>query len=227
MILNKLKQLGIDSNTIVFFTSDNGPWIDQELAGGSAGMLKGGKGSTWEGGVREPTIIWWPGKIAPGSVNMDIGSTMDIFVTALELAGASLPDDREIDGVSLIPALFGTGNIPREYYFYFRDDKLYAVRYGPYKAHYITRSGFGIDPPEYHNPPLLFQIEHDPGELYPMNSTSPINQQILQTIQNEVEQMYERLTPGVPQLNDQDPLVEPCCDFVTGCYCGPWQSYLH
>ncbi len=74
VIVNKLQQLGIQDNTFVFFTSDNGPWLEQLINSGSAGLFRGGKGSTWEGGMREPAIAYWPGKIAPGTVNMDIAS---------------------------------------------------------------------------------------------------------------------------------------------------------
>ena len=77
-----LKEEGLDKNTLVFFTSDNGPWLVKDLAGGSAGPLRGGKGSTWEGGMREPGIAWWPGKIKANMVNHELACSMDLFNTA-------------------------------------------------------------------------------------------------------------------------------------------------
>ena len=83
---------------------------DAELRqGGSAGLVRDGKGSTWEGGMREPTIAWWPGAIEPGSVSTDIASTMDIFATVSSLSGAPLPTDRVMDSYDLSPVLFGKG----------------------------------------------------------------------------------------------------------------------
>ena len=73
----------------MIFTSDNGPWLIFGAHGGSAGLLRGGKGSTWEGGMRVPGIAWWPGKIRPGSVEMGMACTMDVFTTAVRLAGAN------------------------------------------------------------------------------------------------------------------------------------------
>lgn len=86
-ILNELKKQGLAKNTLVFFTSDNGPWLTEKQEGGSAGLLRNGKGTTWEGGMREPAIAWWPGTIQPGQVSQSLATTMDLFTTSLELAG--------------------------------------------------------------------------------------------------------------------------------------------
>ena len=90
----------------MFFTSDNGPWLVKYEAGGSAGLLRDGKETTWEGGVRVPGIVRWTGKIRPGVVERETVATYDIFSTALALAGVPLPSDRAIDGVDLSPVLF-------------------------------------------------------------------------------------------------------------------------
>jgi arylsulfatase A-like enzyme len=92
-VLQTLKDEARGETTLVIFTSDNGPWLTKEQFGGSAGLLREGKGCTWEGGMREPCVMWWPGKIKPGVVG-DIGSTMDLFTTVLKLAGAPVPTDR-------------------------------------------------------------------------------------------------------------------------------------
>src|ERR1051325_10498838 len=87
-VLETLRKQGLAGNTLVFFTSDNGPWLVKDLAGGSAGPLRGGKGSTWEGGMREPGIAWWPRKIKAGAVNHELACSMDLFTTCLSLAKA-------------------------------------------------------------------------------------------------------------------------------------------
>ena len=78
-VLDTLRREGLDKNTLVFFTSDNGPWLIQGEAGGSAGLLRDGKGSTWEGGMREPGIAWWPGRVPAGVVTHELACTMDLF----------------------------------------------------------------------------------------------------------------------------------------------------
>src|SRR5690606_19759858 len=90
-VLEALRENGIAKNTLVVFTSDNGPWLTQGLQGGSTGLLRDGKGSTWEGGMRVPAIAWWPERIRPG-VTSEPASTMDLFSTGLSLAGAALPE---------------------------------------------------------------------------------------------------------------------------------------
>lgn len=115
-ILETLRREKLEQNTLVFFSSDNGPWLIFNQHGGSAGLLREGKGSTWEGGMRVPGIAWWPGKIAPGGVHRGIASTMDLFTTSLRLAGADVPADRVIDGLDLRPVLLGTGAVERDAY---------------------------------------------------------------------------------------------------------------
>ncbi len=104
-ILDALHEHGLAEHTLVFFTSDNGPWLIMGERGGSAGLLREGKGSTWEGGMREPGIAWWPGTISAGSVSEALASTLDIFPTACSLAGVPLPTDRPLDGFDLSPVL--------------------------------------------------------------------------------------------------------------------------
>ncbi len=99
LIMEELKKNHLDKNTIVVFTSDNGPWLPFETHSGSAGLLREGKGTTWEGGQRIPGIFWGAG-IKPGVIN-DLGSTMDIFPTLLEMSNTNMVDDRIIDGVSI------------------------------------------------------------------------------------------------------------------------------
>ncbi|HRX78608.1 MAG TPA: sulfatase [Pirellulaceae bacterium] len=165
-VLDTLRELELDSNTLVVFTSDNGPWLIFDEQGGSAGLLRDGKGSTWEGGMREPTLAWWPGQIKPGTVSRDVASTMDLFATFYALAGINLPTDRVLDSHDLTPVLKGTGGSSRETLFYYRAYELMAVRKGPWKMHRMTQDAYGAGSrePKQHDPPLLYNLEHDPGE---------------------------------------------------------------
>ena len=183
-VLDTLRELQLAENTIVWFSSDNGPWLIFNEQGGSAGLLREGKGCTWEGGMREPTVAWWPGTIPNGTVCTELGTTMDIFATGLKLAGADVPADRVIDGVDLSPVLFGTGESPRDTVYYYRGTRLMAIRHGPWKAHFITQSAYGNQPAESHDPPLLFQLEHDPSEKY---DVSKDHADVIATIQQVAE----------------------------------------
>ncbi len=198
-VLDTLRREGLDSNTLVFFTSDNGPWLIQGEAGGSAGLLRDGKGSTWEGGMREPGIAWWPGRVPAGVVTHELACTMDLFTTCLKLAGAEIPQDRVIDGLDIRPLLFGTGPSPREVFFYYRGTQLYAVRKGPYKAHFITQSSYGPDKPVRHDPPLLFHLGHDPSERFNVAADHP---DVLAAIAKEVERHRATVTPVKSQLEE-------------------------
>jgi len=195
-ILETLRKQGLAENTFVVFTSDNGPWLPFNEHGGSAGLLREGKGCTYEGGMREPTICWWPGKIKPGIVR-DMGATMDLYTTILKLGGAKVPTDRVVDGLDLRPALFGTGPSPRQTMFYYRGSELYAVRKGPYKAHFITRSGYRRDKPVKHDPPVLYHLEHDPSEKYNVAKDHP---DVIADIFKEVEKHRAALKRGEDQL---------------------------
>ena len=196
-VLDCLRTEGLAENTLVIFTSDNGPWLTQGPAGGSAGLLREGKGSTWEGGMRVPFIAWWPGRVKPGTVNHALACNLDLFPTALALADAPPPTDRPIDGVNLLPALLGTGPGGRDVFFYYRDQHLYAVRKGPFKAHYVTRSAYGKDGPVTHDPPLLFHLGHDPSE---QRDVAADHLDVLRDIAQAVERHRAGLVPGEDQL---------------------------
>ena len=196
-VLETLRQEGLVENTFVFFTSDNGPGLGLKLAGGSAGLLRGGKGSTWEGGTRESAIAWWPGKIPANVVNHELASSMDLFNTSLSLAGVALPSDRVIDGVDMTPMLRGRGPSRRQLVFYYHRDQLCAVRKGPFKAHLTQPIGEAPETPLTHPPPFLFQIENDPSERFDVASQHP---EILADLLREVEKHKQDLVPGKPQF---------------------------
>ena len=164
-ILDALRAAGLDRRTLVVFTSDNGPWLPFEAHGGSAGPLREGKGTTWEGGVRTPAIFWWPGTVRPGVVT-DIGSAMDLFATAGSLAGAELPADR-VDRRRRSARARSTGPVRARGRRSSTTGTASCERCakGAYKAHFITSGAYGsAASASEHNPPLLFDLRRDPGE---------------------------------------------------------------
>jgi arylsulfatase A-like enzyme len=195
-VLETLEETNLERHTLVLFTSDNGPWLTFDEQGGSAGLLRGGKGSTFEGGMREPTLFWGPGLVQPGVV-MDMGTTMDVLPTFLSLAGIELPQDRVLDGIDLTSTLRGITPSPRQVVFYYRGTRIHAVRKGPYKAHFITKSGYGPDEAVVHDPPLLYHLEHDPSERIDVADDYP---DVLEEIQEIVKQHQADLVEVPDQL---------------------------
>lgn len=166
-VFETLRELKLDQNTVVFFTSDNGPWLVKGADAGTAGPLRGGKGSTWEGGMREPTIAWWPGRIAAGSVCDGVAGTIDLLPTFVALAGGQVPAEPVIDGRDISPMLFGrTKESQREAHYYFHNYELQAVRQGPWKLALVAQNesmGKGIAPEAVTNP-RLYNLDEDIGE---------------------------------------------------------------
>lgn len=201
-VMEALNDNGIAERTLVFFTSDNGPWLTFDTHGGSAGLLRGGKGMTWEGGMREPAIAWWPGTVPAGSVQPAVTSTMDLFSTALAIGGAAEPDDRVIDGRNLLPLLRGdTNEEVRDVYFFYRGTKIFAARKGPWKAHFITQWAYESDN-EYtdHEAPLLFNLDLDPSEKYNVADQHP---DILAEIEQAVQAHQAAMVARPTQLNER------------------------
>lgn len=168
-VLGTLRELKLDRNTLVFFTSDNGPWLVKGADGGSAGPLRGGKGSTWEGGVRVPTLAWWPGRVAHGGACDTVAGTIDFLPTFVKLAGGAAPMDRKIDGKDISPLLFGqTKESPHEARYYYSGYKLQAVRVGPWKLAIAPQpDGIGKGGPSVPaslDKPRLYNLDTDIGE---------------------------------------------------------------
>lgn len=197
-ILRTLGELGIERDTLVVFTSDNGPWLTMDEQGGCAGLLRGGKGQTWEGGMREPTVFWQPGRIKAGSVVRDIGSTLDLYRTFCGLSGAGMPVDRAMDSYDLAPALFGTGASGRKSFIYYRGGEIYAVREGQWKAHFITQGSYGRgEKKTVHEKPLLFHLGHDPGEKYNVSDEHP---EVLERLVKLAAEHRSGVVPGASRF---------------------------
>jgi arylsulfatase A-like enzyme len=171
-LLDTLRQLKLDRNTLVVFTSDNGPWALFDEQGGSAGLLRGAKGGTYEGGMREPTIFWQPGKLKPGVVT-DIGATLDLLPTFCAMAGVKAPTDRVLDGYDLSGVLLGKGKSPREMMPYWRGSRLMALRHKSFKAHFITQSEYGGEAAKTHETPELYNLDIDPSEKWNIAARHP------------------------------------------------------
>lgn len=196
-VLTVLQEEGLSERTLVFFTSDNGPWLVFDTHGGSAGLLRDGKGTTWEGGMREPAIAWWPGTIPSGSVSSAVVTSMDLFPTALGMAGVEVPTDRVLDGIDIADVLRGGSDQAHETVYYYRGTRLFAARMGPWKAHFITQRAYVGDEPVEHETPLLFHLENDPSEQFDVASDHP---DVLRAIWEHVDEHRAQLDPYPTQL---------------------------
>lgn len=171
-ILARLEQLGIADDTLVLFTSDNGPWQDlpermvqrgiEPWHVGSAGDLRGSKGTTWEGGFRVPAIAHWPARIAPGQVLRGPASTMDLHATIAAVTGVPAPAGRVLDGVDLMPRLTGAPADDSRPFFYYQGRQLQGMRRGPWKLRIAA-------PGEV----TLFHLEDDPAERHDRAADHP------------------------------------------------------
>ncbi|XP_029008873.1 arylsulfatase A [Betta splendens] len=238
-LMTTLKKTGVINNTLVFFTADNGPELMRMSRGGNSGALKCGKGTTYEGGMREPAIAYWPGRIQPG-VTHELASTLDILPTIASLAGATLPKVM-LDGVDMTEILVKRGKSKREAMMFYPVDPsekygLFALRLGKYKAHFYTRgSSHSSTVPDqdcsvltalkFHDPPLIFDVEADPSENYPLSlEERPDLQDVLKRIKAVKTQFEASMVFGESQISKgSDPNLRPCCNPE----CSPKPSCCH
>ena len=223
-LLDQLRALELQERTLVVFTSDNGPELKDGETGGEQGPLKCGKGTTWEGGMREPAIFWWPGVIPAGVVQSKaIGSTLDILPTFVKLAGGHVPNDRTIDGYDLMPALLNKSSSGlRDHMLFYSGNVLMAVRLGAYKLHYWTagshcnntypdRDSWSNTSLEYRNPPLLFNLQKDPKERDMLDVSKYTS--VVEEMNSFVAEHNKTMTFGDPQIDvGEDVMLFPCCN---------------
>ncbi|CAL4167173.1 unnamed protein product, partial [Meganyctiphanes norvegica] len=181
-VLQAIEDVGAQENTIVWFTSDNGPSLLHHQHGGSAGLLRCGKGTTMEGGVRVPSIVYWPDKIKPGKSNA-LTSNMDILPTLAAITGISTSnltlDGLDITSVLMDPDVQGPHDFLASYDIEPEQSRgPFVIYHGKYKAHFWTKGEKLSDNSNYdeicreshhltrHDPPLLFDLFQDPGERY-------------------------------------------------------------
>ncbi len=202
-ILDVLRRKKIFENTLVIFTSDNGPWASKGAAGGVAGPLRGSKGCTLEGGVREPTIAWWPGTVAAGSSCDAVCGTTDVLPTFVKLGGSDsgkpVPGVK-IDGKDISPILLGkTKDSPHEAWFYYQGTTLQAVRSGPWKLAVTPQSiGMGMkDRPADLNSrePRLYNLDEEIGEISNLADKHP---EVVARLQKLIDGMVADIGSGKP-----------------------------
>ncbi|XP_016067149.1 PREDICTED: arylsulfatase A [Miniopterus natalensis] len=241
-LMTAVGDLGLLRETLVIFTADNGPETMRMSHGGCSGPLRCGKGTTFEGGVREPALAFWPGHIIPG-VTHEMASSLDLLPTLATLAGAPLPNIT-LDGFDLSGLLLGTGKSPRQTMFFYPafPDELrgvFAVRSGKYKAHFFTQGSAHSDttadpachassPLTGHEPPLLFDLSEDPGENYNLlGSGSEVNPEAMEAVkqlQLLKAQFDADITFSPSQMDrGEDPTLQMCCQ--PGC--NPWPNCCH
>ncbi|XP_071669360.1 arylsulfatase H-like isoform X1 [Patagioenas fasciata] len=250
-LLDAIDKEGLKNTTFIYFASDHGGSLEARRGntqlGGWNGIYKGGKGmGGWEGGIRVPGIVRWPGVLPAGTVINEPTSLMDIFPTVVHLAGGKVPQDRTIDGRSLLPLLRGTAqHSGHEFMFHYCGVFLHAVRWHQkdsgttWKAHYATPAfqpeasgacfGRGICPcfgdgVSHHDPPLLFDLSQDPSEENPLSAdTEPLFDTVTRRIREAVEEHRKTLTPVPQQLSPYNniwkPWLQPCCGTFPFCWC--------
>ncbi|CAH8293830.1 arylsulfatase A-like enzyme [Mariniflexile fucanivorans] len=184
-IMAKLKETGLDENTYVIFTSDNGPWWLRKDHAGHAEPLRGAKTSAWEGGLRVPFIIRAPGKVPAGTNSDLVTATIDLLPTLAEIVGAQLPDDRVIDGLDISDIIHGKSTKLERPYFYYQHQELRAVRQGKWKLHLphqpdstsIVYNKWPIHsaPKDriLFTKPILYDLENDIGETVDVSEANP------------------------------------------------------
>lgn len=206
-IMKTLKDNGIEDNTLVILTSDNGPWLNFGNHAGSAGGLREGKQTTWEGGQRVPAIMHWPQMIPAGSVKNKLASTLDLLPTFAAITGAPLPE-RKIDGVNILPLLKGDEDAsPRDHlYYYYNKNDLQAVRQGSWKLVLPHKwSSYENELPGQNGLPgkrhrdstglALYNLRRDPGERYNVIEQNPdVLKQMMQLVEQAREDLGDDLT---------------------------------
>jgi arylsulfatase A-like enzyme len=207
-ILKALERTNLIGNTLVVFASDNGPWLNFGNHAGSAGPLREGKGSEWEGGVRVPCIMRWPGRIKAGSVCSEPAATMDILPTFAAIAGAPLPE-KKIDGFNLLPLLSGETRVsPRQELLYYYGTEFQAVRQGKWKLHvphtYTSyeglepgRDGFPGPTEKRKTAYKLYDLEKDIGERHNVIELFPdVAEHLMALAERAREELGDGERPG-------------------------------
>ena len=202
-ILDALREKKLAENTLVIFTSDNGPWASKGAAGGVAGPLRGSKGCTLEGGVREPTIAWWPGTVEAGSSCDAVCGTTDVLPTFVKLGGADggkPAPSVKIDGKDISPILLGKSiESPHEAWFYYQGTTLQAVRSGPWKLAITPQSiGMGMkDRPAdlTSKEPRLYNLDEEVGEVTNLADMHP---EVVSRLKKLIDGMVADIGSGKP-----------------------------
>eukprot|EP00045_Choanoeca_perplexa_P009289 m.88836 g.88836 ORF g.88836 m.88836 type:complete len:522 (+) comp14836_c0_seq2:1212-2777(+) len=211
-IMKALEDRGLLNNTFVMFASDNGPWIKKSDQGGSAGPFRDGKGTTWEGGLRVPAIVSYPGRLPKGQVSLSVMSLLDLYPTFAGLAGVALDPSAPLDGQDIWPLLEQPHIANRERsIIYMYQNTVMAIRYGAYKLHMYTRCGYCPERPQKQEPPLLFNVERDLGEKHSLDLKEypQVAQHLLALYDAAVLDIIDEATPRLQLLGAE---AAPCCN---------------
>ncbi len=217
-VLKAVKANGIEKNTLIIFTSDNGPWLNYGNHAGSTGGLREGKGNSYEGGVRVPCIVRWPGVVNPGLTSNSLSSTIDLYPTLADLLEIKLPAQK-IDGVSLLPILKGdiSAQPRKEFYYYYRTNSLEAVRLDDWKLVLPhpgrTYENFDMGMNGYpgkvdENYPVkqgLYDLRRDPGERYDVQNQYPDIMEALQALADKAREDLGDDLVNMPGKNRREP----------------------
>jgi len=216
-ILDTLATLGLDDNTLVVFTSDNGPWLLRGKHGGKAQPLRSGKCTTYEGGMRVPCLMRWPGRIPAGTSCSEVATTMDLLPTLAGLAGAALPEDRIIDGKDIWPLMAGVNGAksPHEAFCYYHRYTLEAVRSGKWKLMFerTTKQEFpyrwgGMKKQGHKDeivPEALYDLEADIGETTNLITEHPDVARRLRELADTMRDDLGDSRTGRPGKNRREP----------------------
>ena len=215
-IMKALKKNGLTENTLVIFTSDNGPWLTFGNHGGSAGGLREGKQSSWDGGQRVPCIMSWPARIPSGTICNNIASTIDILPTISAITGSALPA-KKIDGVNILPLLEGNFDVnPRDVFFYYYGNSLNHVRKGQWKLT-LPHTFRSIEDQLPGNDGVpgrtinietdyaLYNLRRDPGERYDVKELYPEVVDDLKNLADEMRQDLGDANYSMPGVNTRQP----------------------
>ena len=199
-VLEALKRNNLDENTVVFFSSDNGPWLSFKIHGGSAGPLRAGKGTTFEGGQRVPTIFWGPGIVKRGVINQ-MGSTLDLINTFASLSGGKVPEDRKMDGYDLSKVLTQKAVSPRKDFYYWGFAQLHGYRTEQFKLHVKQR-----EPVHYGRPTIIL----DSPELYNLGADISEKYDVAMDHPDLVDKMLDKIEKHLKDVEGSSPdqLVE-------------------
>jgi arylsulfatase A len=208
-ILEALKREKLDDDTLVMFTSDNGPWLSYGNHAGSQGPFREGKGTAFEGGVRVPFVARWPGYIPKGTQTSEPAMTIDVLPTVARLAGATVPQDRIVDGRDIWPLLAGStgASSPHDVFYFYWGQELHAVRSGRWKLHlphpYQSLEAAGADgaPGKYVRKELelsLFDLVADPGETTNVAAANPkVVEDLMRFVENARADLGDTLVKRV------------------------------
>jgi arylsulfatase A len=218
-VVKALKKNGLEENTLVVFTSDNGPWLIFDVEGGSAGPLRQGKGTTFEGGQRVPTVAYWPGKIKPGTIYDDLATHLDFYPTIISLTGSQKTQTKKpLDGEDISPVLFGTGKRKGDEFAYYSNGIIEAYRKGDWKIRLPQKDvkiGNATIVPSADT--LLFNLKTDIGEQNNLLKSNPVKaKELLASLETYKKKIGDTPPPLVQRMPSDDSHIKKRAERAAG-----------